>query len=305
MRSSGMVGVLYTEGCIILSLTVGPLSLNHSNEKMPTFLHTCKRVTELTVWQQSWHLPSLCSRQCAGKKYAIPSSRARCWSCLAWISMRIPSRTQHNWHDIRCPETAWKMSWTASRLMHGHRWSNKGIWWSTSRPSLEYSEQIWLPSHLHCHTTTIPHRHVCSNCHSWFSVLQLSCWSGGETFCAPILQPASSRYCSSISLWPPIICLRWNWESSWWWSSSRYCSSISLWPPIICLRWNWESSWWWSLQPATSPNQKYDFFCRYFCPKYADDAAFPSPTADGRRRSLDNMSETYNCAGLIANTAKT
>ena len=42
--------VPYTEGCIILSLTAGPLYVSHSNGKMPTLsLHMCKRVTELNV----------------------------------------------------------------------------------------------------------------------------------------------------------------------------------------------------------------------------------------------------------------
>ena len=36
--------------------------------------------------------------------------------------------------------------------------------------------------------------------------------------------------------------------------------------------------------------------------QYADDAAFPSHTADGLQRSLDVMSETYLRAGLIINT---
>ena len=39
--------------------------------------------------------------------------------------------------------------------------------------------------------------------------------------------------------------------------------------------------------------------------QYADDAAFPCLTADGLQRSLDVMSETYLCAGLIINTTKT
>ena len=39
--------------------------------------------------------------------------------------------------------------------------------------------------------------------------------------------------------------------------------------------------------------------------QYADDAAFPSLTADGLHRSLDVMSETYLRAGLILNTTKT
>ena len=38
---------------------------------------------------------------------------------------------------------------------------------------------------------------------------------------------------------------------------------------------------------------------------YADDAAFPSHTADGLQRSLDVMSETYLRAGPIINTTKT
>ena len=45
-----MVAVLYTEGCIISSLTAGPLNVSHSNGKMPTlFLYTSKRVTEQNV----------------------------------------------------------------------------------------------------------------------------------------------------------------------------------------------------------------------------------------------------------------
>ena len=39
--------------------------------------------------------------------------------------------------------------------------------------------------------------------------------------------------------------------------------------------------------------------------QYADDAAFPSHTADGLQRSLDVMSEAYLRAGLIINTTKT
>ena len=39
--------------------------------------------------------------------------------------------------------------------------------------------------------------------------------------------------------------------------------------------------------------------------QYADDAAFPSHTADGLQHSLDVMSETYLRAGLIINTTKT
>ena len=39
--------------------------------------------------------------------------------------------------------------------------------------------------------------------------------------------------------------------------------------------------------------------------QYADDAAFPSLTADGLQRSLDVMSEAYLCAGLIINTTET
>ena len=39
--------------------------------------------------------------------------------------------------------------------------------------------------------------------------------------------------------------------------------------------------------------------------QYADDAAFPSLTADGLQRSLDVMSETYLRAGLIINTTET
>ena len=39
--------------------------------------------------------------------------------------------------------------------------------------------------------------------------------------------------------------------------------------------------------------------------QYADDAVFPNHTADGLQRSLDVMSETCLCAGLIINTTKT
>ena len=50
LRSISMVDVLYTEGCIILSLTAGPLIVSHSNGKMPTlFLYTSKIETEQNV----------------------------------------------------------------------------------------------------------------------------------------------------------------------------------------------------------------------------------------------------------------
>ena len=39
--------------------------------------------------------------------------------------------------------------------------------------------------------------------------------------------------------------------------------------------------------------------------QYADDAAFPSSTADGLQRILDVMSETYRRADLIIKTSKT
>ena len=39
--------------------------------------------------------------------------------------------------------------------------------------------------------------------------------------------------------------------------------------------------------------------------QYADDATFPSLTADGLQRSLDVMSEAYLHAGNIINTTKT
>ena len=50
LSSLSMVGVLYTEGCIILSLTAGSLNVSHINGKMPTlFLCTSKWVTEQNV----------------------------------------------------------------------------------------------------------------------------------------------------------------------------------------------------------------------------------------------------------------
>ena len=49
--------------------------------------------------------------------------------------------------------------------------------------------QIWLLSHCCCHTTTIPYWHVCSDCHGWFTVLQLSFDVGVKQGCiiAPII----------------------------------------------------------------------------------------------------------------------
>ena len=49
---------------------------------------------------------------------------------------------------------------------------------------------------------------------------------------------------------------------------------------------------------------KTSFAVIYFL-QYADDAAFPSLTAEGLQRSLDVMSESYLRAGLIINTTKT
>ena len=144
--------------------------------------------------------------------------------------MRVPARTQYNWHDICSLKTVRRMSWTASRLKHDLRWSDKGIWYSQPRPSLGHPAQIWLSSHFYRHTPTISYRYVCSSCHGWISVIQLSCWSGSE-----------ARLCSSPNNFRP--------------ASSCNNSCISSWPPIIWLCWNWVSSWWLSLQPATSPSQ--------------------------------------------------
>ena len=59
-----MVGVLYTEGCIILSLTAGPLCVTHSNGKIPRLLLcTSKGEIELNV---ETVVASLGSRQSAG-----------------------------------------------------------------------------------------------------------------------------------------------------------------------------------------------------------------------------------------------
>ena len=45
-----MVGELYTEGCIMYSLTAGLPNVSHGNGKMPTlFLYTSKGVTEQNV----------------------------------------------------------------------------------------------------------------------------------------------------------------------------------------------------------------------------------------------------------------
>ena len=69
---------LYTEGCIILSLTAGPLSLSHSNGKMPIlFLYTSKKGDRAECVNSR----SISLRSVAGKvlaSHAHPSSRARC-----------------------------------------------------------------------------------------------------------------------------------------------------------------------------------------------------------------------------------
>ena len=50
LRSLSMVDVLYTEGCIILSQTAGPLNVSHSSGKMQTlFLYISKQLTEQNV----------------------------------------------------------------------------------------------------------------------------------------------------------------------------------------------------------------------------------------------------------------
>ena len=50
LSSLSMVGVPYTEGRIILSLTAGPLNVSHSNGKISTLsLYASKRVTEQNV----------------------------------------------------------------------------------------------------------------------------------------------------------------------------------------------------------------------------------------------------------------
>ena len=135
------------------------------------------------------------------------------------------------------------------RHMQDHCWSNKDIWYSQPRHALEHSTQIWLPSHLHSHTTTIQNRYVCSSCHGWFSVLQLSYWSESETrLCSSPnnLHPVPSCYDTETSIyvtvWELIIVFM-TVSSTWGISKPKQRLplhwflpiSIKIMPPFLCL----------------------------------------------------------------------
>ena len=79
-----MVGVLYTEGCMILSLTAGMLNVAHSSEKIQTLvLYTSINVTEQNVAT----IVKLCS--------PVFSNTLLILSCLN-TELRDPAWTQHN-----------------------------------------------------------------------------------------------------------------------------------------------------------------------------------------------------------------
>ena len=82
LKSLSMVDVLNTEGCIILSLTAGPLSISHSNGKMPTsFLYISKRVTEQNVASPFY----LCQAKCWLKSCSPVFSST--WSTLSCLNL--------------------------------------------------------------------------------------------------------------------------------------------------------------------------------------------------------------------------
>ena len=100
-----MVGVLYTEGYVILSLTAGPLSVSYSNGKIPTlFLYTSKRVSEQNVASHGISLLSVAGKLLA--KMMLARLLEHVVDLVLPVSLRVPTRTQHNWHDICCPATA-------------------------------------------------------------------------------------------------------------------------------------------------------------------------------------------------------
>ena len=144
---------------------------------------------------------------------------------------------------------------------------------------MEHSAQIWLPSNLYCHTTTISYWYVCLSCHGWFSLIQLSCRSGCET-----------RLCSSLNHLQ-LLLLSITLVSHIDLQSSDFVEiEYRLDGGLFDLR---------RLQAKTKTSSAV-----ISALQYADDAAFPSITADGLQHSHDVMSETYLRAGLIINTTR-
>ena len=117
------------------------------------------------------------------------------------------------------------------------------------------------------------------SCHGWFSVLQLSCLSGSETGC--VLSPIIFN----LLLVAMTLASHRDLQSS-------DCVGIMyrLDGGLFNLR---------RLQTKTRTSSAVILALHY-----ADDAAFPSLTADGLQRSLDVMSEAYLRAGLAINTTK-
>ena len=156
--------------------------------------------------------------------------------------------------------------------------SDKGIWYSKPRPSLEHSVHTWLFSHFYCHTTTIPYRYVCSSCNGWFSVLQLSCWIWSET------RLCSSRIIFNLLLVAIALVSHRDLQSS----------------DFVGIEYRLDGGLF-NLRQAKNKTSS----AMIFALQYADYAAFLCLIADGHQRILDVMSEAFLRAGLIINTTKT
>ena len=136
---SSMVAVPYICGCIILSLNAGPLSVSHSNRKMLKLsLHTKRMVTEQNV--------------ATVLAYLFPLWQARCWpnSCSpdSWSVLWILSHMNINvvsgmgaaqltWYLL--PGNIKKNAVNSIKTMHCQSRSNKCIWCSQTKPSLDHS----------------------------------------------------------------------------------------------------------------------------------------------------------------------
>ena len=193
--------------------------------------------------------------------------------------MRVPAWTQHNWHDICCPATARKMSRTTSRLILGLRWSDIGIWYSQPRPSLDILRKFVCPP------TFIA---IVRQFHTGMCAQVVMAGSQSSSFLVEVGVKQDCVLAPNIfNLLLVAITLVSHRDLQ-----SSDCVGIvyRLDGGLFSLR---------RLQAKTKTSSA--IISAIQC---ADDAAFPSHTADGLQRSLDVMSETYLRAGLVINTTK-
>ena len=280
LRSLSMVSVLYTEGCVILCLTAGPLNVSHINGKMPTlFLCTSKRVTEQNVATVMAFPFSV-----AGKVLAkimlthllehvvdlvLPESQCGFRLGRSTVDMIFVAQQLQE----KCCEQHQDLYMTFVDLTKAFDTVNRDLLWNILQKF--GCPPTFIAILLQFHTGMCAQVVMAGSQSSSFPVevgVKLVC------VLAPII--------FNLLLFAMILVSHCDLQSS-------DCVGIEyrLDGGLFNLR---------RLQAKTMTS-----YAMISTLQYADDAAFHSLTADGLQRSLDVMSETYLHAGLIINTMKT